>query len=187
MLKNVEKYGFFMRKRHSDRQKDLMEHLESTFLVRKNVSKLDLAIINNSSLFPKNKKKDRHYNNGVDHTKIDLKLLNFMLNHLKPHYRMKLLSSKEFQNVMTNLLDIDEMKFHKLTREEKERSLAIAVQMLSYCLNVISKTMPKELVPLIVQQIKPLNLTLKGIYKFSKNNNLKDLPPFNEITLPIVE
>ena len=66
-----------MAKRPSPKQKQLMDYFESRYLIRRNVSKLDMAIINNSKLFPKNKKKDRHYNNGVDHAKNDLKLLTF--------------------------------------------------------------------------------------------------------------
>ena len=176
-----------MDKRRTSKQKQLIEHLKSKYLVRKDASPYDLANTVKPEIFRNNKKKDRNYNNVVDHAKKDLTFVNFAMNHLQPHFRMKILASNEFQNLITNLLDIDEMKFKKLSNEEKERSLDLAQQMLVYCLNVIAKTMPNEFKPLLVERIKPLNVLLKSIYNYSKNNNLKDIPRFNEIILPMVD
>ena len=66
-----------MVKRHRTKQTAQMEHLKSTYLVRENVSNLDLAIIQKPSNFPKKTKKDRHYNNGVNHAKADFNELYF--------------------------------------------------------------------------------------------------------------
>ena len=170
--------------RRKDEGKILLEHLESTYLVRRNVTKLDLGIINKSEYFPENSKPDRHYNNGVNHAKQDLKLLHFFMVHMKPRYRMKILQSTEFNNFIEQVLDIGVTKFNAQTKEEKEYTLAFALQLMSYSLEVMSRTMPVEFTGLLNHAIKPLDDLLRAIYYYSKNNNVKDLPKFRELRLP---
>jgi len=170
--------------RRKNKRKILLEHLESTYLVRKNVSKLDLGIINKSEYFPENSKPDRHYNNGVNHAKQDLNLLHFFMVHMKPRYRMKILQSTEFNNFIAQVLDIGVTKFNSQTKEEQEYTNAFALQLTNYCLQVMSKTMPTEFATLLNVAIEQLNDLVSAIYEYSKNNNVKDLPPFREFTLP---
>jgi len=94
-----------MVKRHRTKQTAQMEHLKSTYLMRKNVSALDLAVIQKPSNFPKITKKDRSYNNGVDHAKADFKELYFFFNHLKPMYRLRILNSDEFNSFLEKILN----------------------------------------------------------------------------------
>jgi len=173
-----------MVRRRSAKQKELEEHLEATYIVRKKVSKRDLGIICEPKYYPNSKKKDRNYNNGVDHSLHDLKQLSFMLIQLKPLYRNKILHSNELKNLMQNIMDIGVGKFHYYTKEEKEKSLAFSVQMLNYCLRVIAENMPSEFIKPLVTNMNPLNDLLEAIYSHMKKNN-KSLPPFNKMPLPI--
>lgn len=173
-----------MTNRRNKEGKILLEHLESTYLVRRYVSKLDLGIINNSKLFPENSKPDRNYNNGVDHAKKDLQLLHFFIKHMKPRYRMKILQSDEFNNFIEQVLDIGTTKFNLQTKEEQEHSRAFALQLMNYSLKVMSKTMPPEFTKLLNTAIEPLDDLLRAIYEYSKNNNVKNLPKFRELVMP---
>ena len=175
-----------MVRRRTSKQKQLEEWLEATYIIRRKVSKRDLGIICQSKYYPNSKKKDRNYNNGVEHTIQDLQQLSFMLIQLKPYYRSKILHSDQFKNVMEQVMDFGVSKFHHLTKEEKEKSLSFSVQMLSYCLKVIANNMPVEFVKPLVNHISPLNDLIKAIYANMKKNN-KALPPFRDIALPIVE
>ena len=170
--------------RRKSQGKKLLEYLESAYLVRRNVTKLDLGIINKSEYFPENSKPDRHYNNGVNHAKQDLKLLCFFMVHMKPRYRMKILQSTEFNNFIEEVLNIGVTKFNSQTKEEQEYTRAFALQLTNYCLQVMSKTMPTEFSTLLNVAIEPLNDLVRTIYEYSKNNNVKDLPPFREFVLP---
>lgn len=170
--------------RRKDEGKKLLEYLESTYLLRRNVTKLDLGIINKSEYFPENSKPDRHYNNGVVHARNDLNLLHFFMVQMKPRYRMKILQSIEFNNFIEQVLDIGVTKFNKQTKEEKEYTRAFALQLMNYSLQVMSRTMPLEFTKLLNDAIEPLDDLLSAIYEYSKNNNVKDLPKFREIRLP---
>lgn len=179
-----------MVKRHritkDKKQNDLMEYLEATYLMRKNVSKQDLAIINKSELFP-HSKLDRSYNNGVTHVKNDLKLLQFFLIQLKPKYRFQIIQSDEFQNVLLSVLDVSESRFHNLSKEEKEYALTFANQLLTYSLNVIVRTSPKSFIKLLKESTIPLNNLLEAIYNYSRENNIKDIPQFRKLMFPITD
>ena len=168
------------------KQSEIEEHMWATYVVRKRVSKRDLGIINIPKYYPKNNKKDRHYNRGVDHSIEDLKQLSFMLTHLKPLYRNKILQSDQFQNVMQQVMDIGVGKFHQYTKEEKDQSLAFTVQMLSYCFKVISLNMPDEFQKPLLNHIRPLNDLIKAIYSHTAKNN-ETLPQFRELGYPIDE
>jgi len=167
------------------KQSELEEYLEATYLVRKSVAKRDLGIINQSSFYRNFKKKDRNYNNGVDHAKNDLKLLQFFLVNMKPLYRNKILQSDEFQNVLKQTMDIGVGNFNDFTKEEKDRSLAFTVQLFTYCLEVMSKNMPKEFINPLLHYIEPLNDLVQSIYTFMQKSNEKTIPPFREISFPI--
>ena len=104
---------------------------------------------------------------------------------MKPHYRMKIIQSDEFQNVISQILGKGVGQFHVFTKEEKEQNLTFALQLLSYCLSVIARDMPKEFTRPIVKTAEPLNDLLKSIYEFSRNNNLKNIPKFRDIAFPI--
>ena len=165
------------------KQKDLEERLEATYLVRKSVSKRDLGIINQSKLYANFKKPDRNYNNGVSHAKNDLNLLHFFLVNLKPRYRLKILQSDEFQNVIRQSMDIGVSNFKNFTQEEKDQALAYTVQIMGYCLEVMAKNMPKEFHKPLNRQIEPLSDLLKSIYSYMAKTNDK-LPAFRNIQLP---
>jgi len=166
------------------KQSEIEERMEATYIVRKKVSKRDLGIIIIPKYYPKNKKKDRNYNNGVDHSIHDLNQLSFMLTHLKPHYRNKILHSDQFKNVMEQVMDIGVGKFHQYTKEEKDQSLAFTVQMLSFCFKVISLNMAEEFQKPLLNHIRPLNDLIKAIYAHMAKNN-ETLPPFRGLGYPI--
>ena len=166
------------------KQSEIEERMWATYIVRKHVSKRDLGIIITPKYYPKNKKKDRNYNNGVDHSIEDLKQLSFMMIHLKPLYRNKILASDQFQSFMQLVMDIGVGKFQQYTKEEKDQSLAFTVQMLAYCFKVISLNMPEEFQKPLLNHIKPLNDLIKAIYSHMAKNN-ETLPPFRELGYPI--
>lgn len=168
------------------KQKDLEEYLEATYLVHRTVAKRDLGIINQPSLYRNFKKPDRNNNYAVDHAKSELRLLDFFLVNMKPIYRNKILSSDEFHNVIQQSMDIGVSNFKKFTQEEKDQSLANTVQIMSYCLEVMAKNMPKEFVKPLKNQIEPLSDLLQSIYSYMAKNNDK-LPPFRDISLPITK
>lgn len=179
-----------MVKRHriakDKKQNDLIECLEATYITRTSVSKQDLAIINKSELFP-HSKVDRSYNNGVTHAKNDLKLLQFFLTHLKPKYRFQIIQSDEFQNVIQSVLDVSESRFHNLSKEEKEYALTFSIQLSTYLLIAIVKTLPKPFVKPIKESAMPLNNLLEAIYNFSRENNIKNIPQFRKLMFPITD
>jgi len=152
-----------------------MERLKSTYLVRKFVSDLDLAIIEKPSNFPKNKKKDRSYNNGVDHAKTDLKELYFFFNHLKSMYRMRILNSDEFNNFLEKILN-PRASFHLQTKEERDRSLSIALQMYEFARVVIKKNMPNEFQTVLEESSRPFWQMIKAIDAYQKREKIKDSP-----------
>ncbi len=179
-----------MVKRHytkkDTKQKKHMTYMESTYLLKKRVTPLDLAIINKPDLFS-NSKQERSYKNGVEHAKEDLKLLNFFLVNLRPKYRSEITNSQEFHNVMQQVFDIGVGNFYDMSKLEKESANVFAVQVLSYALNVMVRTMPTEFLKPIKDNTMPLNNLLNAIYNFSRNNNLKELPMFRELDFPITE
>ena len=166
-----------------DRAKEL---LKSTYLTRMSVTPLDLGIIEQPKLFS-NSKQERSYKRGVKHAKEDLKLLNFFLINLRPKYRTQIINSTEFQNVIQQVLDIGVGNFYDMTKEEKENANAFAMQLMTYALKIIVNTTPIEFLKLIKDSAIPLNNLLESIYNFSKNNNLKELPPFRKMSFPITE
>ena len=175
-----------MARRRTTQQKDHEEYLESTYIIRKKVSKHDLGIINQPKYYPKSTKKDRNYNNGVDHAIEDLKLIHFMLVNLKPMYRSKIIHSDHFKSVMEQVMEIGVSKFHKMTKQEKDESLAFSVQMLNYCLRVIAENMPIEFRKPLVTNMSPVNDLLEAIYKHMKKTN-KSLPFFKKMPLAFTE
>jgi len=175
-----------MVKRTQTKQDKVKERLQSLYLTPTNVTPLNLGIIQNPEIFS-NSAHDKAFNKGVRRAREDLQLLNFFLVHLRPKYRSQITNSQEFHNVMQQVLDIGVSNFHEMSKKEKESANAFAVQMLSYALNVMVKTMPSEFLKPIKDNTLPLNNLLKAIYNFSKNNNLKDLPSFRELDFPITE
>jgi len=174
-----------MKKRYNKAQKNVLEYLESKFLVRNYVSALDLAIIQNPEDFPKNKGKDKHYNRGVEHAKKDLAMLGFFFVQMKPRYRLKIMQSTEFKNFINDFLDVGVGKFHYLTREEDEQSTAFYLQMLGICLLKLSRLMPEEFIKAFNNSAQPLSDLIHGIYEFQRKNNMKTIPKFETIALPI--
>ena len=75
----------------------------------------------------------------------------------------------------------------RLTKEEKENVNVFAMQLMTYALKIIVNTTPIEFLKLVKDSAIPLNNLLEAIYSFSKNNNLKELPPFRKMTFPITE
>jgi len=154
-------------------------NLESTWLdpIQK-LSPTDLGIINDSksnNYYPENKKKDRHYNRGVNRAITDLKLLIFLISNLKPHYKNQIFSSPEFVSLIQKYLSIDDYS-NKLTKEENDQALAIASQMLINSLTVIKKLMPPQFDKLLKQNGKPYFDTIQAISDFARENNIKKIP-----------
>lgn len=173
-----------MGSRHTRKQEEQIDYLDATFLLPKKVSALDLAITQQPKLFSKTTKKDRHFNNCVDYALKDLKLLDFFLTNLKPYYRLKILKSVEFQNLIQNVFDVSVGKFYRYTKEEKEITYDIGIQILGYCLELIGKNTPSEFIKPLKRNIEPLSELLKSIYESSRKNNVKELPKFRDIVLP---
>ena len=164
------------------KQQDIEELMESTYLIRRKVSKRDLGVIKKPKLYPKNNKKDRNYNKGVEVSIDDLKQLSFMLQNLKPLYRNKILLDDSFKNVMQDIMGINEND--NLTKQEIDQSIAITVQLLAFCLKSLSKNMPNEFEAPLLEHIRPLNNLIKAIYAHSAKNNLKT-PAFSDLIYPI--
>ena len=165
-----------MKKRHRTKQTAQMERLKSTFLVRKSVSELDLAVIQKPSNFPESVKKDRRYNNGVDHAKQDLRQLEFFLRFLKPHYRLKILNSSEFNNIMQNVLAVSRTAWHDYTIEERNKALHFAIQMNEFARHVIKSQMPKEFHEILIESAKPYVKLVSAISEYGRKTNRKDIP-----------
>ena len=135
----------------------------------------DLAVITQPTFFPDNKKKDRHYNRAVERVLADLKLFAFLLIQMKPLYRLKILKSTQWSNVLDQVLGVGVGAFQGQTKEEKIIALNITMQMLETSLAVINKEMPKEFRKSLVKASEPLNDLLLGISQFSKNYIVKML------------
>ena len=125
-------------------------------------------------------KKDRSYNNAVEQAKEDLRLLDFFLRNLKPRYRLKILSSQEFQNTIALIFNLGELGFSKLTKEEKDYALAMASQMLEFSLAVMAKTMPEQFQKPLSKASVPFIDLLKAISDFARENKIKDIPAFQK-------
>ena len=166
--------------RRTPKQRKEIDYLETKYLLSNYVSGYDLANINVPSLFPKNLKKDRSYNNAVEQAKEDLRLLDFFLRNLKPRYRLKILSSQEFQNTIALIFNLGELGFSKLTKEEKDYALAMASQMLEFSLAVMAKTMPEQFQKPLSKASVPFIDLLKAISDFARENKIKDIPAFQK-------
>ncbi len=175
-----------MVKRLHTKQDEIKEWLEATYLVPTKVTPLNLGIIQNPEVFSKSVHA-KAYKKGVARAKDDLQLLDFFLRNLRSKYRSQITNSQEFHNVIQSLVDIDDMKGQKMSKQEKESANALAMQLLSYALNVMLRTMPTEFLKPLKDHTLPLNNLLKAIYNFSKNNNLPELSAFREIDFPITE
>lgn len=175
-----------MVKRLHTKQDEIKEWLEATYLVPTKVTPLNLGIIQNPEVFSKSVHA-KAYKKGVARAKDDLQLLNFFLVNLRPKYRNQITNSQEFHNMIQQVLDIGVGNFYDMTKQEKESANALAIQLLSYALNVMVRTMPTEFLKPLKDHTIPLNNLLKAIYNFSKNNNLPELSAFREIDFPITE
>ena len=156
-------------------QKKMIEHLESTYLVREKVSGYDLAITQKPSIFRRNRKKDRQYSKCVNHAKADFKELRFFFMHLKPMYRMRILNSDEFNNFLEKILN-PQGSFHLQTKEEQDRSLSIALQMYEFARVVIKENMPEEFQTVLEESSRPFWQMIKAIESYQKREKIKDSP-----------
>jgi len=172
-----------MTKRHSHEREQVREHLEATYLVRKNVTLQDLCVTNRPDLF-KVQKPDRHHNNCVINAQKNLDFVNWAFIHLKPHYRLKILQSQEIQNFIGSIFDISVNKFNQYNEQELERVNAFALQMMNFSVVLLSRTMPSEFVRSFNHLAKPLDDFIEAIYENSRKNK-KDTPRFNKLELPI--
>jgi hypothetical protein len=145
--------------------------------------KIDLGIINKPDLYPDNKKKDRSYNRPIERTLSDLKLFTFLLNWLKPRYRLKILKSTEFNTAVDTILQTFRTSSSEYNKEEKEIVLQIAMQMYESSLNVISKEMPKEFRSSLIRASEPLQDLLQAISDYSQNFKDGKVPKFTKHTL----
>ena len=161
--------------RQTPAQKKMIEHLESTYIVREKVSGYDLAITQKPSIFRQNQKKDRHFNKCVNHAKDDFRELYFFFNHLKPMYRLRILNSNEFNSFLEKILD-PHGSFHLQSKEEQVRSFKIALQMLEYASTVITKNMPEEFQEILDESSKPFRNMIKAISTYQKREKIKDSP-----------
>jgi len=143
------------------------------------LSKHDLGVINRPEDYP-SAKKDRSYNNGVQRAKDDLKLLDYLLVNLKPHYKQQITSSSEFKNIIKMYLGISAFG-DTYTREEKDVILQTASQLLIYSLAVIKRNMPHQFSEVLFSVGKPYYDLIEAISNFSRSNNIKSVP---KIDLP---
>ena len=162
-------------------QKETIEHLEATYLVRRNVGKRDLAYVNNPEIFPNESKPDRRNKNCVDHAIKDLELLHFFMVQMKPKYRNKILTSDQFNAVIQDVLGVGVSQFHDLTQQEKEQQLAIAIQLFNYTIKALLNNLPKEFAKPLMNQVEPLNDLMESIYSYMKKSNDKDIPDFRRL------
>jgi len=150
--------------------------LETKHLVSiQKLSSVDLGIINNADYYPENKKKDRHYNRGIQRAKDDIQLLNFLITNLKHHYKHQIFLSNEFQEMIQSYLGIGYFS-DESTREEKDQVLALASQMLINSLAVIKNNMPPEFNEILTQIGKHYFGLINAISKSSKSDNIKKVP-----------
>ena len=164
--------------RQVNREKNEL-HLKTNYLDNiQKLSPIDLGIINDtansSGYYPENKKKDRHYNRGIQRAKDDLRLLSFFTRNLKPYYRHQIFSSSEFLNVIQQYQGIDD--FLELTREEKDQALASASQMLINSMTIIKNHMPPEFSEILKHNGKPFFDLVNAITKFKQAHNFKNIP-----------
>ena len=164
-----------MKKRQPLSRDVRIEHLKTTYLERKYVSGRDLAIIQKTSDFPNNLKKDRSYTAGVNHAKKDFELLRFFFTHLKPMYRLRILNSNEFDSFIEKIL-YAQGSFHLQTREEQARSLKIALQMMEYARLVIKENMPEEFQTVLDNSSEQWRNMIKAISAYQKREKIKDSP-----------
>lgn len=161
--------------RQINREKNEID-LEVTYLNKiQKLSSVDLGIINNADYYPENKKKDRHYNRGIQRAKDDMELLNFLLTNLKSHYKNQIFLSNEFQEMIQSYLGIGYFS-DESTMEEKEQVLALASQMLINSLTVIKNNMPPKFYEILTQIGKPYFGLIEAISKSSKSDNIKKVP-----------
>jgi len=142
-----------------------------------NLSPRDLGTINKPELYP-GSKVDWNFNRGVQRAKDDLMLLDFLLKNLRPYYRRQIISSNEFDNVIKEYLSIDASDT-KLTREERDKTLAISAQMLINSLTIIQNNMPAEFIEVLKQTGKPYFNMIEAITNYAKTNNDKSIPSIN--------
>ncbi len=142
-----------------------------------NLSSRDLGTISRPELYP-GSKVDWNFNRGVKRAKNDLRLLDFLLKNLRPYYRKQIISSNEFDNIIKEYLNIDAFDI-KLTREEREKTLAIAAQMLINSLTIIQSNMPPEFSEVLKQTGKPYFSMIEAITNYAKTNNDKSIPSIN--------
>ena len=164
-----------MKKRHTPAQKEMMEWLKSTYLMRDYVSAYDLAVTQKPTAFRKETKKDRQFNKCVSHSKANLKELGFFFNHLKPMYRMRILNSDEFNNFLERILN-PHASFNLQTKEEQARSLKIALQMHEFARVVIKENMPEEFQTVLEEASRPFWRMIKAIDAYQKREKIKDSP-----------
>ena len=169
-------YDILMKKRHVVKRTIEEQRIEASYLVRKYVSARDLEIIKNPDFYPENTKKDRAYNNGVDHAKKDLRTIDYILRYLQPHYRMKILLSNELKNVMEEILSVSRTTSHDYTKKERDKALLFAVQMMEFSRHVIRSQMPKEFQGILAESSKPFVQLVKAISEFGRRDNIKDIP-----------
>ena len=164
-----------MTKRQTSAQKEMIEHLESTYLMRDKVSGYNLAITQKPSIFRQNTKKERHFNKCVNHAKADFKELRFFFDYLKPMYRMRILNSNEFNNFLEKILN-PHSSFNLQTKEEQDRSLKIALQMYEFARVVIKENMPEEFQTVLEESSRPFWQMIKAIDAYQKREKIKDSP-----------
>ena len=154
----------------NDVHNDYVQHI-------KKLSKHDLGVITNHTLYP-NSKKDHSYNNGVQRAKDDLGLLNFLISNLKPRYKKQILGSSQFENVIKNYMGIDDFS-EEPTEEEKKMMVLLASKMLINSITAIQKYMPHQFNAVLRETGKPYFTLIKAINDFGKDSNLKSIPPIN--------
>jgi len=183
MVKYVGNVLKVMVERLTPRQENIIKKREATFLGIEKVVPRDLGVISNPDLFPKDKKKDRRYNRAVLHAKQELSLLHFFLDNMRPYYRNQIMQSDEFQGVIRKILDVQGYVSSDQTDLEKQQSIAIALQMLSYSLTTLTKSMPEEFRKTLQDSAKPFVNMIEAISEYGRKNNQKDIPRINIVDI----
>ncbi len=147
--------------------------LEATYLdTLQKLSPKDLGIIcdtADSNYYPDNKKKDRHYNRGVDRALGELGLFHFLLDNLSPLYQSKITSSGQFNLLIEKYLRISSYSNPKMSKEEKDKVIFHANQMLINALTFLNQNMPQDFIESLREIGKPYFTLVKSISEYTGN------------------
>ena len=163
-----------MTKRLTDEQKKEIRHFENTFPDSVLMTPKEMAILNSPNKFPSTNK-PRHYKMLSDRTEEIFKELTFLLGHLHPSYKLKILANDNFGNFMETILYLNVLT-ENLDEKTKNMNNKVATQLFFDSLAVIKNSLPQEFEKPFIDSAKPFLEWLKAISDYGQKNSLKDIP-----------